>query len=101
MELSYFLFLVGSLACPIIMCTTMWLMSRNMGRQSNQATPGDPTPANLAERVAWLRAQQQALEAEIAEVTRLMELEAQREGLLIAPPSDPDPHHALVVQNKV
>jgi hypothetical protein len=94
-ELSHFLFLIGSLACPIVMCTTMWLMNRH----SNQPISRDPIPANLTERLAWLRAQQQALETEIAEVTRLMKLESQREGLLIAPPSGSEPHPSLVTQN--
>lgn len=43
---------------------------------------GDQIPANSAERLAALRQQRQALEAEIDEVTRLIELEAQREALL-------------------
>lgn len=81
MELSTLLFFAGSLACPIIMGTMMWLMVKNMGSQTRS---GDSTArsANPKERLAMLRAQQQALEAEIAEVTRLVELEAQREVLL-------------------
>lgn len=82
MELSHFVFLIGSLACPIAMCTTMWLISRHMNRRSNQPISNSSTPASLAERLALLRAQQQALEAEIAEVTRLMELEVQPKEIL-------------------
>lgn len=79
MELSTFLFLAGSLACPIVMGAMIWLMSKNMRGQSG---PSPHVPANSKERLAVLRAQQQVLEAEIAEVTRLVELEAQREALL-------------------
>lgn len=57
----------------------MWMMSKNMGGQS---MAGHHPPANSKERLAALRAQQQTLEAEIAEVARLAELEAQREVLL-------------------
>jgi hypothetical protein len=81
MELSTLLILAGSLACPIVMGVMMWLMSKNMGGQSGQ-TMSDPHPsATSKERLAALRAQQQAVEAEIAEVTHLAELETQREAL--------------------
>lgn len=82
MELSTLLFLAGGLACPIVMGTMMWLMMKNMGGQSSQSTSGQHVPAASKERLATLHAQQQALEAEIVEVTRLAELEAQREVLL-------------------
>ncbi|MBI1880300.1 MAG: DUF5320 domain-containing protein [Chloroflexi bacterium] len=74
MEPATLLLLAGVLACPIMMGAMMWLMSKNMA--------GYHTPANSKERLAALRTQQQALEAEIAEVARLAELEAQREVLL-------------------
>jgi hypothetical protein len=79
MELSTILLLVVTLACPIGMGLMMWLMSKNMGGQSSA---DHHPPATSQERLAVLRTQQQALEVEIAEVTRLVELEAQREALL-------------------
>jgi len=82
MELSTLLLLAGVLACPIAMGGMMWMMAKNMGGQSSQAASGDHLPANSKDRLAVLRAQQQALETEIAEATRLAELEAQRDALL-------------------
>lgn len=82
MELSTLLILAGSLACPIVMGMMMWLMSRNVGGQSGQTMSDPHPPATSKERLAALRAQQQAVEAEIAEVTYLAELETQREALL-------------------
>jgi len=82
MELSTLLLLAGVLACPIAMGAMMWMMAKNMGGQSSQTMSGDNQRANSKERLAALRTQQQALEAEIAEISRLAELEAQREALL-------------------
>ena len=81
MEPATLLLLVGALACPIGMGVMMWLMSKQMGGQSGQPMASSQTPANSAERLAALRAQRQALEAEIVEVARLAELEAKREAL--------------------
>ena len=96
MELSTFLFLAGSLACPIVMGAMIWLMSKNMRGQSG---PSPHVPANSKERLAVLRVQQQALEAEIAEVTRLVELEAQREALLGSKTAAPVKAGASAVQS--
>jgi len=96
MELSTFLFLAGSLACPIVMGAMIWLMSKNMRGQSG---PSHHVPANSKEQLAVLRAQQQVLEAEIAEVTRLVELEAQREALLSGKTVSPSRASASAVQS--
>jgi len=82
MNPSSLLLLVGVLACPIAMGVMMWLMNKNMGSQHSMPDP--QTPAKAAERLAALRTQREALEAEIAEVTRLAELEAKRQALLAA-----------------
>ena len=79
MDPSTLLLLVGVLACPIGMGLMMWLMNKNMSDQ--HAMPGQQTSANAAERLAALRAQRLALEAEIAEAAKIAELEAKREAL--------------------
>jgi hypothetical protein len=76
------LLLVGVLACPIVMGGMMWWMTKNMGgHQDHEMMPGSKTPANSATHLAALRAQQNALKEEIAEVERLAKLETQHEAL--------------------
>ncbi len=86
MDPSTLLLLVGVLACPIGMGVMMWLMNKNMSDQHTM--PGQPTSANAAERLAALRAQRQALEAEIAEAAKIVELEAKRRALLAETKAD-------------
>ena len=99
MELSTLLFLAGSLACPIVMGLMMWMMSRNMGGQSDHSSSDQHQPVFGADRLATLHAQQRDLVAEIAEVTRLAELEAQRDALLNNRTLSPSKANAATVQS--
>ena len=82
MEPGAILRLFVALACPIGMGLAIWMMSKQMGGQQGHSMPGDHAQASSVERLAAFRAQQQALEAEIAEVARLAELEAKRQSPL-------------------
>ena len=81
------LFLAAALACPIGMGLMMWWMSKSMSGQQSHSMPTNQTPA---ERLAALRTQRHALEAEIAETVHIAELEAKREALRAAPKPTPD-----------
>ena len=84
MDLNTLIYVAVLLACPIGMGTMMWMMSKNMGGQKNQSM-SDPqmTTGSSEERLAALRAQRQALETEIIEVTKLAELNTRRQSLRI------------------
>jgi len=76
------LLLAGVLICPIVMGGMMWMMNKNMGNQrDHDRMPEGKSPSNSAERLAALRAQQEALKQEIVEVGQLAKLEAQRDAL--------------------
>jgi hypothetical protein len=75
------LVLLVVLACPIGMGLMMWLMNKNMSHQPRQLSPDKQKRINAADRLAALHEQRQQLEAEIAETSRIAELEAQREAL--------------------
>jgi hypothetical protein len=81
MELAALLPYVAILACPIAMGLMMWMMSKNMGGRTDPAPPSEQAPS---ERLVVLRQQRQTLESEIAEVTRIAELEAERQRALAA-----------------
>ena len=82
MQPGQILLVVAALACPIGMGVMVWWISKNMGGGQVHSAPGNLRPVNSAERLDALRAQRQQLEAEIAEVSRLAELEARRDALL-------------------
>ncbi len=92
MEPSTLLLLIAVLACPIGMGVMMWLMNKNMNGQPNMSDHQTP-----AERLAALRAQREKLEAEIAEVSKITELEAKRDALLTSAKSGngPQPKEAV------
>jgi len=97
MDLNSILRLVAILACPVVMGLMMWWMSKNMNSEQGHSVTGQTTPANSTERLAALRAQQQALKAEIAEAERLAELEARRKALLAAKKSSDAPQDEATV----
>ena len=65
----------------------MWLMNKNMSRQPSQLPSDKQNHSSVAERLAALHEQRQVLEAEIAEMTRITELEEQQKLLLPDPSS--------------
>jgi len=71
MELSTAIVIAAFVACPIAMGAAMWLMNRRMNEPRLRSQSG-----SAADRLAELRAQREQLEAEIAEVGRLLDLEA-------------------------
>ncbi len=82
MELESLLYFAALLACPIGMGAMMWMMGKNMGGQKAQPmSDAQMTASSTEERLDALHAQRQALEAEIAEATKLAELEARAEEL--------------------
>jgi hypothetical protein len=81
MELSTLLPFIAVLACPVAMGLMMWWMNKEMNDRQEQPASGKQT---AAERLAALRQQRQTIETEIAELARLVELEAQRDSLLKA-----------------
>lgn len=72
MELATLLRIGAALACPIGMGLMMWWIMKGMRREQTNATTAQLVSAD---RVAALRAQRRALEAEIAETARLAEIE--------------------------
>lgn len=101
MDVNTILLVLAAVACPIVMGIMMWWMMRDTSRQGKVPTSEQPSSVNTAERLAVLRQQRQALEAEIAEVTRIVELEARREQLVSGQPSAIDRHNGdTAVQGK-
>ncbi|HEX6383253.1 MAG TPA: hypothetical protein VF177_01155 [Anaerolineae bacterium] len=87
MELSTLLLLIGVLACPIAMGVMMWMMNRNMEEQPGQTMSGHTSEAD---RLEALRTQRQFLEEEIAELEKVVALEARKKNIIRAgeTPSD-------------
>lgn len=94
MDVNTILLVLAAVACPIIMGIMMWWMMRDTSHQGKEPTSEQPLSANAAERLTMLRQQRQALEAEIAEVTRIAELEAKREQLVSGQPLASGRHHS-------
>ncbi len=82
MDFNTLLLVAAALGCPIGMGVMMWMMNKQMGGQHGQAMPDAQLPADPMARLAALREQRAALEAEIAETTQVAELEARREAVV-------------------
>lgn len=81
MEPATILLFLGVLACPIAMGYMMLKMNRDMGSKHGPSHGSDmPAPA-LDRRLVALRSQRAAVEAEITELTSVLELERRREEL--------------------
>ena len=91
MNLNTLLPLIAVLGCPLCMILMMWMMNRGMGGKDKmdmgQSKP-KRMPTDPAQRLAMLRQERETLEAEIAEASRVVELETQRSALLKAPALD-------------
>ncbi len=99
MELSSLWYTIAFLACPIGMGAMMWMMNKQqMSGKPGRSMGGEQTSASASERLAALRMEREVLEAEIAEVSRLVELEAQRDALLGDRALRPDSTDAVAVQ---
>ena len=72
MEIGIIFALMMGIACPVIMGLMMWLMFRDMRPHHSSDSSG-----SAAERLAALRKQQYQIEAEMAELSRMIEQEAQ------------------------
>lgn len=81
MEPATILLFLGVLVCPTVMGYMMWKMNREMGSK-HAMSHGEGTPAtDLDQRLAALRRRREAVEAEIAGLTSVLELESRREDL--------------------
>jgi cell division protein FtsL len=65
----------------------MWLMNKNMSHQPRQLSSDKQKRISAADRLTALHEQRQILEAEIAETSRIAELEEQHQALLANPSS--------------
>lgn len=81
MEPATILLFLGVLACPIAMGYMMLKMNREMGSKHGPSHSMDMPAADLDQRLAALRSQREAVEAEVTEVAAVLELESRREEL--------------------
>lgn len=81
MNWNLLLIAIAFLGCPIMMFVMMRMMNKQMGERQAHSLPDEQLPADPNAHVAALRQQRQMLDAEIAEATQVVELEAQRDAL--------------------
>ena len=81
MEPATILLFLAVLACPIAMGYMSWKMNRKMGSKRGPSHGSEMPAADRDQRLAALRSQRKAVEAEIAELTSVLELERRRKEL--------------------
>jgi hypothetical protein len=81
MEPATILLFLGVLACPIAMGYMSWKMNRKMGSKRGPSHGSEKPAADLGQRLTALRSRREAVEAEITELTSVLELERRRERL--------------------
>jgi len=81
MEPATILLFLAVLACPIAMGYMSWKMNREMGSKHGPSHGSDMPASALDHRLNALRTRREAVEAEIAELTSVLELERRRERL--------------------
>ena len=77
MDLSPAIVVAAFVACPLVMGAAMWLMNRRMSERTRA-----PRTGSAGNRLQELRSERERLEAEIAEVRQVADLEAKRAALL-------------------
>ncbi len=90
MDLNAVFLLIMGFACPIGMGVMMWLMNKNMSHQPEHLSSDKQKGIGAADHLSALHKQRQILEAEIAELNQLVELEARHEALLTNPSPAPE-----------
>lgn len=68
MDPTTLLILVAVLACPIAMGGMLWMMNKNMAQRDEMGKAPRPARATREARLAELRQQQGAIEAQIADL---------------------------------
>ena len=81
MEPATILLFLAVLACPIAMGYMMLKMNRNMGSKHGPSHGSEMPAADRDQRLAALRSQREAVEAEITELTSVLRLEGRRKEL--------------------
>lgn len=81
MEPATILLFLAVLACPIAMGYMSWKMNREMGSKHGPLHSSKMPAAGADQRLAALRRQREAVEAEITELTSVLRLESRREEL--------------------
>ena len=82
MELNTLLLILAVLACPFCIGVMMSMMHHNTGRQHDNSMSDHGEHVLETDRLGVLCAQRQLLEQEIAEVEKIVALEAKKHNLV-------------------